>query len=171
MDLMKAMDVQQPFRSQKEQYGQWLKQLLRRCPDRDDAVDVTWHWLLCEWMMDDEEAIRDVFDKQQQARTVPLLVYLSFCNAASFQLAFKNPALSEQLAQAVLAEADAPAVSKAATYLRLEQCAGVCRTRRGGPSTGPSRSPVYAGSPGVRRQDNPGEFDRLRYAMRQVRTG
>ena len=123
MDLMAAMDVQQPSRSQREQYCQWLKQLLRRCPDRDDTVDIMWHGLLCAWAMDDEDMIRAVFDKQRQARTVPLDRYLAFCNAASSQLAFSNPALSEQLARAILAEEDAPATVKAYAYLKLEQCA------------------------------------------------
>ena len=123
MDLMDAMDMQVPFQSQREQYCQWLKQLLRRCPDRDDTVDVSWHGLLCNWVMDEEETVRAVFDKQRQARTVPLDRYLEFCHAASSQLAFKNPALSERLAQAVLAEADAPAVNKVRAYLRLAQCA------------------------------------------------
>ena len=123
IDLMYAMDMQVPFQSQKEHYCQWLKQLLRRCPDRDDTVDVSWHGLLCNWLMDEEETVRVVFDKQRQARTVPLDRYLEFCNAASTQLAFKNPALSERLAQAVLAEEDAPAVNKVRAYLRLAQCA------------------------------------------------
>ena len=123
MDLMVAMNLQQPFRSQREQYCQWLKHLLRRCPDRDDTVDIVWYTLLCSWFMAEEDTIRAVFDKQRQARTVPLDRYLAFCNSASFQLVFKNPALSEQLAQAILAEEDAPAAGKAFAYLWLEQCA------------------------------------------------
>lgn len=123
MDLMVAMDMLQPFRSQREQYCQWLKQLLRRCPDRDDTVDIVWYTLLCSWLMTEEDTIRTVFDRQRQARTVPLDRYLAFCNAASFQLVYKNPALSEQLAQTILAEEDAPAAGKAFAYLRLEQCA------------------------------------------------
>ena len=122
IDLMNAMDVQQPFRSQKEQYCQWLKQLLRRCPDRDDTVDIMWHVLMCSWFMAEEETIRAVFDKQRQARTVPLDEYLAFCHAASYQLAFKNPALSAQLAQAILAEEDASAACKAVAYQCLAQC-------------------------------------------------
>ena len=123
MDLMKAMVAQQPFRSQKEQYCQWLKQLLHRCPDRDDTVDVTWHWLLCEWLMDDEEAIWAVFDKQRQARTVPLDRYLAFCGVATIHIATANPRLAQQLAQAILAEEDAPAACKAMAYFYLGKCA------------------------------------------------
>ena len=122
MDLMNALDVQQPFQPQKEQYCQWLKQLLRRCPDRDDTVDIMWHGLLCNWFMAEEETIRAVFDKQRQARTVPLDRYLAFCHAASYQLTFDNPALSKQLAQAILAEEDAPAICKAVAYQCLAQC-------------------------------------------------
>lgn len=127
MDLIDAMDAQKPFRSQREKYCQWLKHLLRRCQDGDDSVDVAWHKLLCNWFMGEEDAIRAVFEKQRHARTVPLGRYLSFCDAASYNFAFRNPALSEQLAQAVLAEEDAPAEGKALAYQRLSQsaeCAG-----------------------------------------------
>ena len=123
IDLIEAMFVQSPFQSQREQYCRWLKQLLRRCPDRDDTVDIMWHWLLCCWFMDDEEAIRAVFDRQRQARTVPLCRYLEFCIAASYHVVTTNPTLAQQLAQAVLAEEDAPAVDKALAYFYLGKCA------------------------------------------------
>lgn len=123
MDLIDAMVVQIPFRSQKEQYCQWVKHLLRRCPDRNDTVDIAWHTLQCAWLMAEEDTIRAVFEKQQQARTVPQKGYLAFCNAASFHVFSTNPALAEQLAQAILAEEDAPADGKAMAYQRLTQCA------------------------------------------------
>ena len=123
VDMIEAMSVRSPSQSQREQYCQWLKQLLRRCPDRDDTVDITWHWLLCDWFMDDEEAIRAVFDRQRQARTVSLDRYLGFCNVASYHLATTNPTLAQQLAQTVLTEEAASAGDKAMAYFYLSKCA------------------------------------------------
>ncbi|MGN1019054.1 MAG: hypothetical protein ACI4O7_01665 [Aristaeellaceae bacterium] len=123
IDLIDAMATPRPFRSQQEQYCQRLEQLMRHCPDRDSHVDIERLALLCEWHMAEEDTVHAVFEKQRQARTVPLDSDPGFCDAACFQFAFKKTALAEQLAQAVPAEEDAHAESKARAYINLIHCA------------------------------------------------
>lgn len=118
LDIMDAMHYQQPTRQTARQYEKLLQKMLRRCPDRDDTVEIVWHTLLCGWALDDEEAVAAVFRRQQAQLTVPVPRFLEFCTFANAQLYKNRPELAEEMLLAVL-EADASAQQRASAYCEL----------------------------------------------------
>ena len=118
LELMDAILAQCPTKQQAEQYQKQLQTMLRRCPDRDDTVEVLWHTLLCRWDLDAGDAVQAVFEKQLQQRSVPVSRFLDFCISANTQLCTTRPELAERMFRAVL-EADATARQKAVAYYGL----------------------------------------------------
>lgn len=118
IDIMDAMSAQYPSRQLAGQYQKLLQQMLRRCPNQDDTVQVVWHTVLCGWAHDDEDAVENVFRRQQACLTVPVPRFLAFCISANSQLYKNRPELAEEMLLEVL-KADASHPEKAAAYREL----------------------------------------------------
>lgn len=118
IDIMDAMSARYPSRQLAGQYRKLLLQMLRRCPDRDDTVQIVLHTVLCAWACDDEDAVEEIFRRQQAGLTVPAPRFLAFCIAANSQLYKNRPELAEEMLLAVL-KAEASHSQKAAAYREL----------------------------------------------------
>ena len=123
IDLMEAVIAQGLSRHQMEKYHQWLSQLLRRCTDRNDTVEIVWYRLLCGCSQIKADEVQAVFEKQLQARTVPTIRFMDFCILASERYISENLEMVERMLQTVLHTEDAPAHYKATAYGIQAHCA------------------------------------------------
>lgn len=119
LDILTAMRLIVPTKQVKERYQQFLRQLIRRCPDRDDMLEVTYYTTLGHWLCDEQEMYRAVYRKQKERLSVPQSLYFDFCAYVGGCLMYQSHfELAEEMLQEVMCEEAAP-VQKTAAYTHL----------------------------------------------------
>lgn len=121
--VLDAAAVLSPTKLRMRQYETMLKRLLRRCPDKEDTVEVLWHSILCKWNLDDPDAVQALFDAQKKSLTVPITRFLDFCLSINEQLLFSRPELAEAMLQTVLDAGQADPRQTASAYRSLSALA------------------------------------------------
>lgn len=102
LDIMKAVSMQKWTHNAKEKWKDILNQLVKRCLQQDDLVEVQHLTVFGNWFFVDAEQIERVFRKQKEQMTVPQHQFYSLCLANAPTLAYEKPALAEEMLQEVL---------------------------------------------------------------------
>ena len=116
LDLMDAAVNQCPTKQQKLQYIERMTALLRRCPDKDDTLELVLNTLLCQWDFGEEARMRELFKKQCTCLTVPMRRFLDFCLAYNMQFSVAQPEQAEPILQVVLDSPEATVRQRAEAY-------------------------------------------------------
>lgn len=105
LDIIAAMSAQYPSQQTKLNYLARLEKLLRRCPGRDDTVDICCAILNGMWETGDPEIIGELYRKQRSHMTVSKELFVSFCLQGGVGIskpAINAPQLTQTLLQEVL---------------------------------------------------------------------
>lgn len=123
LDILSAMGRLEFTGRVKEQYGAYLTQMLQRCPERDDTVDICYGITLGSWNCGDPVLFEDLYSRQKMTPTVPRGLFLTFCVTAGRSIAIvQRPDLMEKLLREGLC-GEAAAGQKGKAYCGLaEKC-------------------------------------------------
>lgn len=126
LGILSALLIVFPTRQDAEEYQCWLGQMMKRCPGKDDQIEV----LLCEVLgrleLGDTLRFEVVYRRQKERLTVPLPMFLDFCLYVGAALACRREfELAELLLREGLCDAASP-FQKALAYYRLEE---LCETQ------------------------------------------
>ncbi|MBQ8231913.1 MAG: ATP-binding protein [Lachnospiraceae bacterium] len=103
------------------QYERLLKGLKKRCVHLDDTTETVYWRTLCRWRHGDTEQVKQLYQRQNQQRTVSETLYCDFCLSAGYFLKYRQEtALAEEMFLGVLAVSAEPVQIATAYFYMYE---------------------------------------------------
>lgn len=119
LNIFNALELRVFTRESAGRYKKQLDQLMKRCHEQDDLVEVIYYTLLCRWECGDAAQILDVYHRQKRTLTVPLLRYLDLCLYAGGSLLFhQDSEMANEMCKEVIRDEATP-VQIATAYYHL----------------------------------------------------
>lgn len=144
LDIIDAFGLMVLTRESVAFYKRHLDQLMKRC-HLDDLLEVAYYTLLSRWEWGDSGKILEVYRKQKQKLTVPVLRYLDLCVFAGGSLLFhQNTEIANEMCKEAIRDEATP-VQKATAYYHLAVHYDI---------TGDAEQALYWGQIGVAYTDN-----------------
>lgn len=108
-----------PSRQDAAEYQRLLTQMMERCPERDDQIEIFLYLVLVRFGLEDARQFVPVYHRQKEHLTVPCRLFIDFCIYEGYALFRRREyALAEQMLQEGLCDAATPS-QKAASYAYL----------------------------------------------------
>lgn len=97
LDIITAMGVGVFPRDTVERYEKYLAQLMKRCTQQDDLVEIRYRTIISNWYFVNVPTIRKLYEQQKAAPTVSRQDFIIFCLSAAPTIMYAEPEFSVEL--------------------------------------------------------------------------
>lgn len=118
LNVMKAIGLPVLTRETIERYKVHLDQLLKRCPQRDDLVEIRYFTIMGNWFFVEAAQIEPLYRRQKEKLTVSVRQFLDLCLANAPTLVYEKPALAVEMLNELFCGEATPA-QKALAYSHM----------------------------------------------------